>query len=189
MVYVQIFPFVSRARADAMCNLLIENNGNAMGIRLYSRDHEQVKRAYQHPIHLVGSDSWAMAPYGLLNVGYPHPRSYGTWPKILGRYVREMRLFTLEEAIRKMTWGPARRIQINDRGALREGLAADITVFDPDIVIDNATYWNPHQYPDGIEYVVVNGEVIIEEGEHTGALAGRILRYKTKARAKANIMN
>ncbi len=169
---------------DALCNLLIENSGNVMYVGLYSRDHRHVKRAYKHPLHLIGSDSWAMAPYGILHVGYPHPRSYGTWPKILGRYVREMRLFTLEEAIRKMTWGPAQRIQINDRGALLEGMAADITVFNPDTVIDNATYWNPHQYPDGIEYVVVNGEITIEEGENTGVLAGKILRYKSKVRVR-----
>jgi len=127
---------------------------------------------------LVGSDSWAMAPYGSLHVGYPHPRCYGTFPKILGMYVRLMGLFTLEEAIRKMTFASAKRMLLTDRGAIREGMTADITIFDPETVIDNATYRNPHQYPTGIEHVIINGEVVIEKGKHTGILAGRVLRYK-----------
>jgi N-acyl-D-amino-acid deacylase len=127
---------------DALCNLLIENKANVMRVGLHSRLHRNVKRAYQHPLMLVGSDGWAMAPYGALHVGYPHPRCYGTFPKVLGLYVRTMGLLTLEEAIKKMTWASAQRMLIKDRGAIREGMAADITVFDPETVIDNATYWS-----------------------------------------------
>lgn len=165
---------------DAFCILLMENKGNVMYVGLHLYTHRDVKRTYQHPLMLVGSDSWAMAPYGPLHVGYPHPRCYGTFPKILGRFVRQMGLLTLEEAIRKMTWGPAQRILIKDRGALCEGMAADITLFDPETVIDNATYWNPHHYPTGIEYVIVNGKVVIEKGKHTGALAGKVLRFQSQ---------
>ena len=166
---------------DAFCSLLLENRANVMYLSLHSRLHRDVKKAFQHPLMLVGSDSWAMAPYGPLHVGYPHPRCYGTFPKVLGRYVRHMGLLTLEEAIKKMTFASARRMLINDRGALREGMAADITIFNPETVIDNATYESPHQYPLGIEYVVVNGEVTIEKGEHTGTLAGRVLRYRSQS--------
>jgi N-acyl-D-aspartate/D-glutamate deacylase len=166
---------------DAFCNLLIENKANVMRVGLNSRLHKNVKRAYQHPLMLIGSDGWAMAPYGLLHVGYPHPRCYGTFPKVLGMYVRMMGLLTLEDAVKKMTWASAQRMLIKDRGALREGMAADITVFNPETVIDNATYRNPHQYSTGIEYVIVNGEITIERGEHTGALAGKVLRYQSKA--------
>lgn len=166
---------------DAFCNLLIENKANVMRVGLNSRLHKNVKRAFQHPLMLIGSDGWAMAPYGSLHVGYPHPRCYGTFPKILGMYVRLMGLLTLEEAVKKMTWASAQRMLIKDRGALRKGMGADITIFNPETVIDNATYWNPHQYPTGIEYVIVNGKITIERGEHTGTLAGNVLRYKSKA--------
>jgi N-acyl-D-aspartate/D-glutamate deacylase len=171
---------------DAYCSLLLENKGNVMFLSLHSRLHEDVKRAFQHRLMLVGSDSWAMAPYGPLHIGYPHPRCYGTFPKILGRYVRQMGLLTLEEAIKKMTFASARRMLITDRGALRKGMAADITIFDPETVIDNATYENPHQYPLGIEYVVVNGKVTIKKDEHTGVLAGKALRYRSKAEQQNN---
>jgi N-acyl-D-amino-acid deacylase len=152
---------------DTVCNLLIENEGKVMYVGLNIRKHRHVKRAFQHPLFVVGSDSWAMAPYGLMKVGYPHPRCYGTYPKILGRYVRQMGLLALEEAINKMSYAPAQRMLIKDRGALIEGMAADITIFNPDTVMS------------GIEYVIVNGETVIKEGRHTGRLAGKALRYKS----------
>lgn len=169
------------SRVDALCNLLLENQGNVMRVGLRSRLHASVKRAFQHPLMLVGSDGWAMAPYGALRTGYPHPRCYGTFPKVLGLYVRLMGVLPLEEAIKKMTWASAQRMLLEDRGLLRPGMAADITIFNPATVIDNATYWDPHQYPTGIEYVIVNGAVTIANGEHTGELAGRVLRYRSRA--------
>lgn len=165
---------------DAMCNLLLENNGNVMRIGLHARNHRHVQRAYQHPLLLVGSDGWAMAPSGPLHIGFPHPRCYGTFPKVLGMYVRLMGLLTLEEAIRKMTSAPAQRMQLGDRGALRKGMAADITIFNPNTIIDNATYWQPHQYSTGIEYVIVNGQLAIDHGHHTGVLPGHVLRFQSK---------
>jgi len=107
-----------------------------------------------------------------------HPRCFGSYPKVLGYYSREKGLFTLEEAVRKMTGLIARQLGIKDRGKIARGYAADITVFNPDTVDDLATYGNPNVYPEGIEYVIVNGELVIDEGEITGALPGRILRHK-----------
>ena len=94
----------------------------------------------------------------------------------LGRYVRELGVLTLQEAVRKMTSAPAQRFGLWDRGLIRPGFKADITIFNPETVIDRATFMEPHRYPEGIEYVIVNGVVVIDEGEHTGALPGRVLR-------------
>ena len=113
---------------------------------------------------------------------HPHPRYYGTFPRVLGRYVRELKVLTLPEAVKKMTSMNADKIGIKDRGRLKEGLWADVTIFDPDRVIDRATFENPHQYPVGIQYVIVNGVVTIDNEQHTGALAGpRDLRAREEA--------
>ena len=117
---------------------------------------------------------------GPLHVGYPHPRCYGTFPKVLGMYVRLMGLLTLEQAIKKMTAGPAQRMRLSDRGVLRKEMAADITLFNPNTIIDNATYWRPHQYSTGIEYVILNGQLVIDRGQHTQVLAGHVLRFRSK---------
>jgi len=106
----------------------------------------------------------------------PHPRSYGTFPRVLGRYVRELHAITLEDAVRKMTSANAEKINIPDRGRIKVGWGADITVFDPATVADRATFTEPHQYAVGIQYVIVNGQVVLENGKHTGALPGRVLR-------------
>ena len=120
--------------------------------------------------------SGAKAPYGPMGQGKPHPRAYGTFPRVLGRYVRELGVLTLEEAVRKMTSLPAGKLGIPGRGVLAENAFADVVVFDPATVADRATFTDPHQYPAGIPYVIVNGVVTVEDGEHTGALAGRVLR-------------
>ncbi len=104
-----------------------------------------------------------------------HPRSYGTFPRVLGKYVREEGVLTLEEAVRKMSGLPAERFGLADRGVIREGAWADLVLFDANTVIDRATFGDPHQYPAGIPYVIVNGQVVIDGGEHTGALPGRVL--------------
>jgi N-acyl-D-aspartate/D-glutamate deacylase len=109
--------------------------------------------------------------------GKPHPRLYGTFPRILGRYVREHRLFSLEEAVRKMTSLPAGKHGLRERGAVRTGCFADLCLFDPETVLDRATYEEPRQYPEGIPYVVVNGVLVVDGGVHTGARAGRVLRH------------
>jgi len=160
----------------ALCNLLLEENGVASMV-VFSMDEGDIRRVMKHHLQMVGSDSWAVASYGILGAGKPHPRFYGTFPRILGKYVREERAFTLEEAVRKMTSFPAQRFGLRDRGLVREGFWADLVVFDPESVRDRATYQAPHQYPEGIEYVIVNGKIVVEKGEHTGVLAGKVLRH------------
>ncbi|HEY8131960.1 MAG TPA: amidohydrolase family protein, partial [Thermoanaerobaculia bacterium] len=107
----------------------------------------------------------------------PHPRSYGTFVRVLGRYVREKKLLTLEEAVRKMTSLPAARVGLRDRGLLRPGMKADLVVFDPATVADTATFENPHQYAVGVSYVIVNGVVVVDDAKVTGARPGRVLRH------------
>jgi N-acyl-D-aspartate/D-glutamate deacylase len=107
--------------------------------------------------------------------GKPHPRSFGTNVRVLGKYVREERIIALEEAIRKMTSLPAQVLGLKDRGLLREGYWADIVVLDPDTVIDTATYESPKRYPKGVDYVLVNGAIVIDGGVHTGARPGKVL--------------
>lgn len=160
----------------ALFDLLLEEEGKATMV-LFMMDEEDICRVMTNNLQMVGTDGWAVAPYGILGVGKPHPRFYGTYPKVLGEYVREKGILSLEEAIRKMTSFPAQRIGLRDRGLIREGTWADIVVFDFERVKDRATYQNPHQYPEGIRYVIVNGKVIIDEGENTGALPGRVLRH------------
>tara|TARA_B100000470_G_scaffold69624_1_gene53179 strand:- start:1188 stop:1679 length:492 start_codon:yes stop_codon:yes gene_type:complete len=123
-----------------------------------------------HARTMIGTDAVLLGEY-------PNPRSYGTFPTILADYVREEGRLTLEEAIRKMTSMAAHRLDIRDRGMLRDGMKADIVVFDPDTVSSPATLQNPKQYPVGIDYVLVNGKVVVDQGQHTGALAGRALRH------------
>ncbi|MEM2935750.1 MAG: D-aminoacylase [Candidatus Bathyarchaeia archaeon] len=160
----------------ALCNLLLEENGIASMV-VFSMGEEDIRRVMRHHLQMVGSDSWAVAPYDILGAGKPHPRFYGTFPRILGKYVREEKVLTLEEAVRKMTSFPAQRFGLRDRGLVREGFWADLVVFDPETIRDRATYQDPHQYPEGIEYVMVNGKIVVEKGEHTGVLAGKVLRH------------
>lgn len=108
--------------------------------------------------------------------GKPHPRCYGTFPRLLGRYVRELGVLSLEEAVRKMTGLPAARLGLSDRGRIKEGAFADLVVFDPDRIADRATFADPHQFPTGIDLVLVNGVVAAEGGRQTEALAGKVLR-------------
>ncbi len=125
---------------------------------------------------MIGSDGGARAPYGVLGRGKTHPRSYGTFARVLGMYVREKRLFFLEEAVRKMTWFPAWRLGLADRGVLKVGNWADITIFDQEKVIDTADYSDPHCYAEGVCYVIVNGTVVLEHGEHLGLFPGKVIR-------------
>jgi N-acyl-D-amino-acid deacylase len=159
---------------EAALNLLAEENGHVSAC-FFSMDEADMKLALAHPLGCVATDGLAFAPYGPLSQGRPHPRSYGTYPRLLGRYVREQKLLSLPEAIRKCTSLPASRVGLTDRGLLREGLAADLTVFDPATIADTATYADPHQYPLGIVHVIVNGALTVTRGEHTGAGAGAVL--------------
>ena len=159
---------------DTLFSVLMENDGR-VGALYHMMSEDDVKAAMQFPWVSVGTDSAAIKPDGELGRGQPHPRSYGTFPRILGRYVREMRVLPLAEAIRKMTSLAARQLKIAERGTLKEGYFADIVVFDPFTVVDTATFEKPHQYPVGIGTVIVNGVVTVRHGQHTGAHAGRAL--------------
>lgn len=159
----------------ALYQLLLEEEGTA-GMVIFYGDEEDVKRIMRHPLHMVGTDAGCCATEGPFYSGKPHPRHYGTYPKVLGKYVREEGNLTWEEAIRKMTSFPAQRFGIIDRGLLRPGMCADITIFNPETVIDKATYKDPHNYPAGIPYVIVNGGITISMGEYTEKNYGRTLR-------------
>ena len=161
---------------DWVCDILLDNDGCGVYIQINGRNEAYIFNTLKDPNEHVISDGWGLAPYGALYLGKPHPRCYGTYPRVLGWYVRECEAIPLQEAIRKMTSAPAQKMYLKDRGLLREGMWADIVVFDPKTVIDKATFTDPHQYPVGIEYVLVNGQVIIEKGEHTGISAGKVLR-------------
>jgi len=132
---------------------------------------EDVDRIMKHPAAAIGSDG----PLGVFGVGAPHPRQYGTFARVLGHYVRERGVISLEEAVRKMTSLTAQRLSIRDRGLLAEGYYADIAIFDADEVADRATFEDPHQYAVGMKFVLVNGELVVADGAHTGSRPGRIL--------------
>jgi N-acyl-D-amino-acid deacylase len=157
------------------CDALIEHDG-AVDIVHHSMNEDDVRYVMAKEWVCIGSDSRANAPYGPLSFGKPHPRSYGTFPRVLGRYARDEKVLGLEDAIRKMTSLTASRPRLHDRGVVREGAWADLVVFDPARVIDAATYEDPHRYPVGIEHVIVNGGVALESGETTRERHGRFLR-------------
>ena len=162
--------------AEAVLQMVEDEGGNVMTL-VHNRVESDVRYFMGHPLSMFGSDGRAISPHGFYGTGRPHPRFYGTYPRVLGRYVRERpAVLSLESAVHKMTGLPARRLGLSDRGQLMEGLAADLVVFDPDTVIDNATYDDPQQYPDGIPFVLVAGAAVIDYGRHTGARPGRVLR-------------
>lgn len=162
---------------DATCALLIAHQMD-VSIVGHSMDEGDVETVMRWPLTSIGSDGSALAPYGPLSHGMPHPRSYGTFPRVLGRYVRERGTLTLPEAVHKMTGLPAARLKLSQRGLLRAGYWADIAIWDAATIADTATFTAPHQYPTGIETVIVNGIVVLgAHGEHTGGLPGRVLRH------------
>lgn len=165
---------------DFMRALLIEEK-NRVGMVIFMMNEENLERILAHPLVGIGCDGEARAPYGILSRGKPHPRSYGTFPRALGKYVRENKIVSLAEMIRKMTSVPAQNFGFEGRGELKPGHFADIVVFDPDKIADKATWANPHQYPEGIASVLVNGQVVVMKGEHTGNLSGKVLRKQGKA--------
>ena len=157
--------------------LLYERYGNAVQVAMFYRTEGDMKEFLSHAASAVGSDGLAMAADALSE--RPHPRFYGTYPRILGRYVREVGLLSLEEAVRKMTGEPADRCGLTTRGYIRQGYAADIVVFSPDDVADRATFLEPNLLPSGIDTVVVNGAVVVKRGQWNGTSAGRVLRHGT----------
>ena len=150
---------------------LLQQEENAVVVVGFAMSEEDVQRVMRYEQAMFGSDG-IPSP-----TGKPHPRLYGTFPRVLGRYVREQRLLPLEEAVRKMTSLPARKHHLRERGEVRPGFFADLCLFDPETVIDRATYEEPRQYPEGIPYVIVNGALVVDGGAHTGARPGRVLRH------------
>jgi N-acyl-D-aspartate/D-glutamate deacylase len=160
---------------DVLFDLLIDEGGSVPTVYEHHTERDMVL-ALRQPWCSVGSDGSALAVEGPLRRGHPHPRNFGTFPRVLGVYVREQGVLRLEDAVWKMTSLNAAKLGLTDRGLLRPGLFADVTVFDPDRVIDRATYADPFRYPEGIEYVLVNGRLTLDRGQPTGARPGRALR-------------
>jgi N-acyl-D-amino-acid deacylase len=161
---------------DAICDHLIADDG-ATRVLIASISEEDIRTIVRSPTALVGSDGNCVASYGVVSQGLPHPRFYGTFARVIARYVGDERLIPLETAIYKMTGGPAKALKLVDRGLLKEGYRADVTLFDPDDFRDLATYADPHRYPSGARTsVIVNGILVVENAAHTGATPGMVLR-------------
>jgi N-acyl-D-amino-acid deacylase len=159
---------------DAMFDFLIQDPNT--GVAVFGMSQPDVTLALQQPWVSVDNDSEGTSPEGLLGQAHPHPRAYGTFPRILSKYVREDQALSLEDAIRKFTALPAQRMRLSDRGVLKTGMWADLVIFDPATVRDRATFDNPHQLSEGMEYVLVNGVPVIDQEKMTGALPGKVLR-------------
>jgi N-acyl-D-aspartate/D-glutamate deacylase len=164
---------------DVLFDLLIEEGGSIPTVYAHHTEAD-MNLALEQPWCSIGSDGSAYAIEGPLRRGNPHPRNFGTFPRVLGVYVRDAKLLRLEDAVRKMTSLNAAKLGLRDRGELRIGNYADITVFDPERVRDNSTYTEPFAYNTGIEYVLVNGHVVLDRGEHTGATPGKVLKHVSR---------
>jgi len=162
---------------DFVFEMLIANGGSVSCV-WFIIDESDLKLAMQQPWVSVGSDGSALAVSGPLRTGVPHPRNFGTFPRVLGKYVREEHVITLEQAIHKMSGLTASQLHIADRGLIKDGLAADLVILDPATVADRATFTDPFQYPVGIPTVIVNGRVVLDEGRHTGARPGVVIHGK-----------
>jgi len=160
---------------DALFDLLIEDKGFTF-VAVFGMSEPDVALALQQPWVSIDNDSSGTSPEGILGQEHPHPRAYGTFPRILRKYVREEKKLTLEDAIRKFSALPAQRMRLTDRGVLKAGMWADVVVFDPATIRDLATFDNPNQLSQGMEYVLVNGVAVIDQGQMTGAKPGRVLR-------------
>ena len=168
----------ARSRKPAyefMRDLLLAERGR-VEMTVFNMSEDNLKRFLSHPLVGVGTDAGTLAPYGPLGRGKPHPRAYGTFPRVLGKYVREEKLAPLEAMIKKMTFLPARKFGFAKRGVVAVGSWADLVLFDPDTVADTATWTDPHRFPAGIPYVVINGRLVVDQGDHTGDPAGKVLR-------------
>lgn len=161
--------------ADAAFDIVAQGNGRTLAI-YHMMSEQDIVTALKFPWISIGSDAAAAPRPGETDaLGLGHPRSYGNFPRLIAHYVRTKRVITLEEAIRKMTSWPATRMRLDGRGLIKEGCWADVVIFDYDKIQDHATYENPLRYPEGIEYVLVNGHVVIDQGKHTGARPGHVL--------------
>jgi N-acyl-D-aspartate/D-glutamate deacylase len=160
---------------DELLDLLIEEQGSVGAVYAHHTESD-MNVALVQPWCSIGSDGSAYAVEGPLRRGNPHPRNFGTFPRILGVYVRDHNLLSLEDAVRKMTSLNAAKLGLINRGRIAIGFQADVTIFDANRIVDRSTFENPFQYSEGIEYVLVNGQVVLDRGQHTGRRPGRVLR-------------
>jgi N-acyl-D-amino-acid deacylase len=164
-----------RDPVETVLDLLLTGQGD-VGAIYFSMCEDDVRTVMRHARMMVGSDSASAAPYGPLRQGKPHPRGYATFARILGHYVRDEKVLSWEQAVHKMAFRASQKLGLRDRGSIRVGNYADLVLFDPHTVRGNATFTDPHQFPTGISHVIVNGRIVVANGEHTGALPGRVLR-------------
>ncbi|TLY66769.1 MAG: D-aminoacylase, partial [Gammaproteobacteria bacterium] len=160
---------------DTLFDLLIEDDA-LTEVAVFGMSEADVALALEQPWVSVDNDSSGTSPEGILGKEHPHPRAYGTFPRVLRKYVREEHKLTLEDAVRKFTALPAQRMRLTDRGVLKQGVWADLVIFDPTTIRDTATYESPNSLSQGMEYVLVNGVPVIDHGQMTGALPGKVLR-------------
>ena len=172
--------------AEAILELVDKAEGATSAV-YFSMREQDVRYALTLPWTTIGSDGSAVAPEGILARSHPHPRWYGTFPRVLGRYVREQKALTLAEALRKMTSLPASRLGLADRGTIAAGKKADLVVFDAAKILDRANFARPHRLAEGVQSLVVNGQVVLHDGKHTGAKPGRVLRHRSAAESTARI--
>jgi N-acyl-D-amino-acid deacylase len=163
-----------------MRDLLITEK-KRVGMVCFTMSEENLKKIISHPLVGIGSDGAALAPYGSLSEGKPHPRSYGTFPRALGKYVRDEKILSFADMLKKFTSEPAKKFGFAGRGMLKPGYFADVVVLDRKRIADRATFKDPHQYPVGIQHVLVNGQPVIHNTEHTGQLPGKILKHQKRS--------
>jgi N-acyl-D-aspartate/D-glutamate deacylase len=159
---------------DLALDLIVED-GNRTTMVNFVMAEEDVNFLLPKPESIIGSDGWSISPGGPTAEGRPHPRSYGAFARVLGKYVREDRLLSLEQAVHKMTGKPARKLRLARRGELREGFFADVVVFDPAAIRDRATFENPHQFAEGVRWVIVDGHIALDRGLLSDRLVGQVL--------------
>jgi N-acyl-D-amino-acid deacylase len=183
----QTIAAIAKARGkdplETLLDILVEDKGFT-GCAVFGMQEEDVALALVQPWVSVNNDSSGASPEGILGQEHPHPRAYGTFPRVLRKYVREEHRLTLEEAIRKFSALPAARMRLIDRGVLKRGMWADLVVFDPATIADRSTFSSPNQLASGMHWVLVNGVAVIAEGKMTGAKPGKVLRgpgYKPPA--------
>ena len=163
-----------REPAEILLDVVLQDENRTMHVN-FGMDEDDVRTVMRHDLTMVGSDGSSLCPCGPLGEGVPHPRNYGTFPRVLGRYVREESVVSLEDAVHKMTGMPASRMGLGDRGVLKAGAYADVTVFDPETVEQTGEWLDPAVYPAGIEHVLVNGRFVVRDGDHTGERPGAVV--------------
>ena len=167
---------VSRSGATRAAMDLIIEDGSRIEAVYFDQSEEVVRKVIALPWVSFNSDEASLAPEGVFLKSNPHPRAYGSFARVLGKYVRDEQLIPMEEAIRKLAALPSQNLRLDRRGRLKEGFFADVVVFDPDAIQDHATFVDPHQYATGMLHVFVNGRQVLKDGEHTGATPGRVVR-------------